>query len=50
MASGGGGANGPPGGNSKEIVAARLGTLDPDELTAMELLALAGSLPLALLS
>jgi predicted ATPase len=34
----------------QEIVGARLGTLDPDELTAMELLAVAGSLPLTLLS
>ena len=34
----------------QEIVGARLGTLDPDELTAMELLALAGSLPLSLLA
>jgi DNA-binding CsgD family transcriptional regulator len=34
----------------QEIVAARLGRLDPDELTAMELLALAGSLPLDLVT
>jgi DNA-binding NarL/FixJ family response regulator len=31
----------------QEIVAARLGRLDPDELIAMEMLAVAGSLPLA---
>ncbi|HEY6474854.1 MAG TPA: LuxR C-terminal-related transcriptional regulator [Acidimicrobiales bacterium] len=34
----------------KEIVAARMGGLDPDELTAMELLALASPLPVSLLS
>jgi DNA-binding NarL/FixJ family response regulator len=34
----------------QEIVAARLGRLDPDELTAMEMLALAGSLPLELVT
>jgi len=34
----------------QEIVAARLGRLDPDELTAVEMLALAGSLPVELLS
>ncbi len=34
----------------QEIVAARLGRLDPDELTAMELLALAGPLPLDLVT
>jgi hypothetical protein len=34
----------------QEIVAARLGRLDPDELTAMELLATAGSLPLGLVT
>ncbi len=33
-----------------EVVAGRLGRLDPDELTAMEVLALAGSLPLGLLT
>ncbi len=32
----------------QEIVAGRLGRLEPDELTAMELLALAGSLPIGL--
>jgi DNA-binding CsgD family transcriptional regulator len=32
----------------QEIVAARLGRLDPEELTAMELLALAGNLPFQL--
>jgi ATP/maltotriose-dependent transcriptional regulator MalT len=34
----------------QEIVATRLGRLDPDELTAVEMLALAGSLPVELLS
>ncbi|MGO9559104.1 MAG: LuxR C-terminal-related transcriptional regulator [Acidimicrobiales bacterium] len=34
----------------QEIVAARLGRLDADELTAVEMLAVAGSLPLGLLS
>ncbi len=34
----------------QEIVEARLGRLDPDELTAIELLALAGSLPLDLVT
>jgi DNA-binding NarL/FixJ family response regulator len=34
----------------QEVVAARLGRLDPDELTVMEMLALAGTLPLELLS
>jgi ATP/maltotriose-dependent transcriptional regulator MalT len=34
----------------QEIVAARLGSLDPDETTVMEMLALAGSLPLGLVS
>ena len=34
----------------QEIVAARLGRLDPDELTSMEMLALAGSLPFELVT
>jgi DNA-binding CsgD family transcriptional regulator/tetratricopeptide (TPR) repeat protein len=34
----------------QEIVASRLGRLDPDELTAMEMLAVAKSLPLSLLA
>ena len=34
----------------QEIVAARLGRLEPDELCAMEMLALAGSLPLGLVT
>jgi hypothetical protein len=34
----------------QEIVAARLGRLDPEELTPMEMLALAGSLPLELVT
>ena len=34
----------------QEIVAARLGRLDPDELTLMEMLALAGSLPFELVT
>jgi DNA-binding NarL/FixJ family response regulator len=34
----------------QEIVAARLGRLDPDELTVMEVLALAGTLPLGLVT
>jgi DNA-binding CsgD family transcriptional regulator len=38
------------GGRLQEIVAARLGRLDPDELTAMEMLADARSLPLELLT
>jgi DNA-binding CsgD family transcriptional regulator len=34
----------------QEIVATRLGRLDPDELTAMEVLAIAGSLPLSVVT
>ncbi|HXW80818.1 MAG TPA: LuxR C-terminal-related transcriptional regulator, partial [Acidimicrobiales bacterium] len=34
----------------QEIVATRLGRLDPDELTAMELLAMGGTLPLSLVA
>lgn len=34
----------------QEIVAGRLGRLDPDELTAMEMIALAGTLPLSLVT
>src|SRR5262249_17269766 len=44
------GGDGAGGARLQEVVAARLGRLDPDQLTAMELLAVAGTAPLGVVT